>query len=255
VSGRVVPLERQLELGLEAPQARAGAPRRALLAGGPLWYSLVRARRRTLSIVVDRWRVEVRAPRWTPLNEIEAFLADKESWIRRRIEDARRDIAPFVWRDGEQFPVFGELVRLQRCGTDAPLRRVADRIEVDSRQADTPAKLRAVVLDWLRAEARRVFTERVALFVPRLGVRPTDVRLSNARTQWGSCSARGRVLLNWRLVHMPMHLVDYVVAHELSHLRELNHSPRFWSVVASLYPGYEAARRELERTGRRLPDL
>jgi predicted metal-dependent hydrolase len=241
----------QLELAIEPPPTRAGSPRRALLGGGTLWYSLVRARRRTLSIVVDRSRVEVRAPRWTPINEIERFLADKEPWIRRRIDDARRGAAPFAWRDGEQLPVLGETLRLALTAVHGRIERVGDRIEAGV----SPSQLRAAVLDWLRGEARRVFAERVALFVPRLGVRAPDVRLSNARTQWGSCSARGRILLNWRLVHMPIPLIDYVVAHELSHLRELNHSPRFWTLVGSLYPAYEAARAELERLGRRLPEL
>ncbi|OFZ71452.1 MAG: hypothetical protein A2W04_08810 [Betaproteobacteria bacterium RBG_16_64_9] len=107
----------------------------------------------------------------------------------------------------------------------------------------------------MRGEARRIFVERVAYFAPRLEVPAPEVRLSNARTQWGSCSARGRVLLNWRLVHMPLTLVDYVVTHELAHLRELNHSRPFWALVGSLYPAYASARRELERLGRQLPEL
>jgi predicted metal-dependent hydrolase len=81
------------------------------------------------------------------------------------------------------------------------------------------------------------------------------LRLSNARTQWGSCSARGRVLLNWRLVLMPGPLIDYVVAHELAHLKELNHSQRFWTLVEGLYPAHLQARRALERLGRQLPEL
>jgi predicted metal-dependent hydrolase len=256
--------EPQLRLGLEGPSelearpplaGQRGAARRALLAGGPLWYSLVRARRRTLSIVVDRARVEVRAPRWTPIGEIEAFLADKESWIRRRIELARRDTPVFSWREGERLPLWGESVALSVRG-DAGVWRRGPCLEIAPLLAASSACMRAAVLEWLRAEARHVFIERVAHFLPRVGVAPTpDIRLSSARTQWGSCNARGRILLNWRLVHLPMHLVDYVVAHELSHLRELNHSPRFWAVVSSLYPAHEVARRELETVGRRLPDL
>lgn len=247
----------QLELLLEPPLSRpgSGVPRRALLAGGPLWYSLVRARRRTLSIVVDRARVQVRAPRRTPVHEIEAFLGDKERWIRRRMEEARRYSAPFVWRHGEFLPLLGEPLRLTFCVAPAGVRRVGDQIEIGMKSVTGSSQLRAAVLEWLRGEARRVFAERIALLTPRLGVREPQLKLSNARTQWGSCSARGRILLNWRLVHLPLTLIDYVVAHELAHLKELNHSRRFWAVVASLYPDHESARRDLEQRGRRLPEL
>jgi len=79
--------------------------------------------------------------------------------------------------------------------------------------------------------------------------------LSDARTRWGSCGASGRVLINWRLMLLPPHLIDYVVMHELAHLREPNHSTRFWNIVASTYPGHRAARRELNALAHMLPEL
>jgi predicted metal-dependent hydrolase len=247
----------QLELLLEPPPLRPadGSLRRTVLSGGPLWYGLVRSSRRTLAIVVDRSKVDVRAPRWTPVAEIERFLREKERWIRRRIEDARREPSPFLWREGERLPVLGEQLRLSLSAAAAGIRRSERSLEVGLAAPCGPAQLRTAVLAWLRSEARRVFVERIAHFAPRLGVASPDMKLSNARTQWGSCNARGRVLLNWRLVHLPPSLIDYVVAHELSHLKELNHSRRFWSLVASVYPGYTGARRELERLGRQLPEL
>ena len=247
----------QLELLLEPPVARRadGSLRHVLLPGGSLWYSLVRARRRTVTIMVDRARVQVRAPRWTPMPEIEEFLREKERWIRRRMEEARRAPAPFLWREGEPLPVLGEPLRIVLSPALAGVRRLEQSIEVGLPAALSPTHLRSAVLGWLRTEARRIFLERVALFAPRLGVSAPELKLSNARTQWGSCNARGRVLLNWRLVHMPLTLVDYVVTHELAHLRELNHSRPFWALVGSLYPAYASARRELERLGRQLPEL
>ena len=74
-----------------------------------------------------------------------------------------------------------------------------------------------------------------------------SMRLSNARSRWGSCHVSGRISLNWRLIQLPPHLVDYVVVHELAHLREMNHSPRFWSLVGRIIPDYQARRRELRR--------
>ncbi|MFH1605020.1 MAG: M48 family metallopeptidase [Pseudomonadota bacterium] len=88
-----------------------------------------------------------------------------------------------------------------------------------------------------------------------MGVPTPTLALSNARTQWGMCREDGRVRLNWRLIHLPLRLVDYVVAHELAHLREMNHSPRFWDEVGRIYPDYQAARRELRDCSDHLPIL
>ena len=95
---------------------------------------------------------------------------------------------------------------------------------------------------WLQRQARRVFQERVDLFAARLGVRCTRLALSSAQTRWGSASADGSIRLNWRLVHFALPVIDYVVAHELAHLREMNHSAAFWDVVREAVPDFETAR-------------
>jgi hypothetical protein len=107
----------------------------------------------------------------------------------------------------------------------------------------------------LREHARAVLRERLALHAPRLGVAVPPLRLSSARTRWGSCNQRGGISLNWRLVFMPLAVVDYVVAHELAHLKEMNHGPRFWSVVEQLCPDWRALRSELRRHGREIPQF
>jgi hypothetical protein len=89
----------------------------------------------------------------------------------------------------------------------------------------------------------------VGYFAPLLQVSPREVKLSAARTQWGSCTVQGVVRLNWQLVKMPLHLIDYVVVHELAHLLEMNHSPAFWRVVESACPGYRQCRAELRSYG------
>jgi predicted metal-dependent hydrolase len=100
---------------------------------------------------------------------------------------------------------------------------------------------------WYRHEALQLFTECIGHFAPLLKVNPREIKLSAARTQWGSCTTRGTVRLNWQLVKMPLHLVDYVVVHELAHLREMNHSAAFWSVVESQCPDYAKCRGELRK--------
>jgi predicted metal-dependent hydrolase len=111
--------------------------------------------------------------------------------------------------------------------------------------AATAAQLKDRVEAWLQNEARALFRERLELYEKRLGTRHRVLRLSSAKTRWGSCSADGQILLNWRLIHFPLSTIDYVVAHELAHLKEMNHGPRFWATVATLLPDYEAAREQV----------
>jgi predicted metal-dependent hydrolase len=105
-----------------------------------------------------------------------------------------------------------------------------------------PEQIRDAVQSWLQRQARRVFEERCALFAPRLGVRVKRLSLSSAATRWGSASADGSIRLSWRLVHFALPVVDYVVTHELAHLREMNHSAAFWDVVRQALPDFESAR-------------
>jgi len=109
-------------------------------------------------------------------------------------------------------------------------------------QAAAPAQIRDAVQSWLQRQARRIFEERCAVFTQRLGVRMTRLSLSSASTRWGSASASGAIRLNWRLVHFALPVIDYVVTHELAHLKEMNHSPAFWDVVRSALPEFEQAR-------------
>ena len=113
-------------------------------------------------------------------------------------------------------------------------------------QTAAPEQIRDAVQSWLQRQARRIFEQRCAHFAERLGVRMRRLSLSSARTRWGSASADGSVRLNWRLIHFGLSTIDYVVAHELAHLREMNHSPRFWDVVRSVVPDYERARGTLK---------
>jgi predicted metal-dependent hydrolase len=115
-----------------------------------------------------------------------------------------------------------------------------------------PAAVAALARHWLRGQALEHFHQRIAHFHTHITLTPvTSIRLSNARARWGSCHASGRISLNWRLIHLPRHLIDYVVVHELAHLREMNHSPRFWAVVGGVIADYAARRREIRREAHR----
>jgi len=243
---------RQLQLLFDLVR-RPGKParvRQIQLTGGILSYQLLRARRRTIALHVDAGGIEARAPRWATVAEIEAFIRAKERWIRRRQAEPR--LRAFVWDAGAKLPWLGRPVTLNLQTMDNRVRIEGDRLEVGLADG---ADVRERVLAWIRGQALATFQERIAALSRPLDLCVSGVRLSNAKTRWGSCSADGRVRLNWRLMLLPPHLIDYVIAHELAHRRELNHSARFWVIVSRLYPEHRAARRELNALARDLPEL
>ncbi len=219
-------------------------------------YELRRARRRSIGFVVGPEGLSVSAPRWVGVGEIEAALREKERWILRKLQEqadrARRmQAARIEWRDGATLPFLGETVilvldpRTQGAvlNTDAQALPGVPRLtlHLGLPQQAGPDQVRELVQSWLQRQARRLFEERCAVFAARLGVRVRRLSLSSATTRWGSASADGSIRLHWRLVHFALPVIDYVVTHELAHLREMNHSPAFWDVVRSVLPDYEQA--------------
>ncbi len=223
-------------------------------------YELRRARRRSIGFSVGPEGLAVSAPRWVGLADIESALHAKAGWILRKLHEqqqrAHRQLQARVeWREGGSIPFLGETVILvlDARGTGAVLHSAPDALPGVPRltlhlglpQHAGPAQIRDAVQSWLQRQARRVFEERCAVYAQRLGVQVRRLSLSSATTRWGSASADGAIRLNWRLVHFGLSVIDYVVAHELAHLREMNHSPAFWDVVRSVLPGYEQARSTL----------
>ncbi len=224
-------------------------------------YALRRVRRRTIGFIVGAEGLAVNAPRWVGIGDIEAALREKADWILRKLgeqqERAQRQLQAKVdWRDGAAVPFLGEtvIVVLDARATGAMLNTDAQSLpgvprltlHVGLPHTATPEQIRDAVQSWLQRQARRVFEERVKHFADKLGVRCTRLSLSSAQTRWGSASADGSIRLNWRLVHFALTTIDYVVTHELAHLREMNHSPRFWDVVRSVLPDYERVRGSLK---------
>lgn len=214
------------------------------LAGREVEYRFVRRRRRTLGITVDADGLKVSAPLRAPWRDIEGFVREKENWILAKLDEWSVAPKPLRLRgaSGERLPLFGEMVELQlRKGA---VMRDGNQLGFDS----MPNLVR-----WLKAAALQALTPRAAHFAALLGQPAPRVALSNARTQWGVCTEGGSIRLSWRLVHIDPALADYVVAHETAHLVELNHSRRFWTLVARLYPGWQEARERLELAGAALP--
>jgi predicted metal-dependent hydrolase len=241
----------QLDLPLAFRQQQAVGRAYLALEGTLVPYTIKRSlRRRAISILVDEDGVRVGAP-WTATHSaIERLLRLHSGWVLKKLEEWQVRRAPARrWADGESLMLLGMPFTLRLTPSeDSPQLRGQD-LCVGTR-SDIPVARR--VHEWMHAQALQCFTERVEHYRSRLGIpQVPHVLLSSARTRWGSCHTSGRIHLNWRLIQMPAHLLDYVVAHEVAHLLEMNHSARFWSLVGTLVPGYAACRKELRHEAHR----
>jgi hypothetical protein len=244
------------------------ANRQALLGASVVSYEFRRGKRRTIGFVVGPEGLVVSAPKWVPLFEVDAALREKSGWVLKKLDEARQrrarmESARIEWKDGTIIPFLGEQVIVvldPRHAFDA-VGAVLNTNEADNLTlAGVPrltlhvglphnasaAQIRDAVQAWLMRQARRVFITRLDHFAPILGVHWRKLSLSSAGTRWGSASADGSIRLNWRLVHFRQSVIDYVVAHELSHLRVMDHSPRFWDTVRTVVPDYAELRSQLK---------
>ena len=238
------------------------AQREIHLQGLRVRYEFRRARRRTIGFSVGPEGLSVSAPRWVGLGEVESAVQEKGPWILRKLQEQdernrRLDAARIEWADGVCVPFLGMQIHLcldtQRVSTPGgALLEAGSGVSEPSRlclglpPGCEPERIRDVVHAWWQRQARRVFEERCRLYAERLGVSFRRLSLSSAQTRWGSASEDGSIRLNWRLIHYPMSTIDYVVVHELAHLREMNHSAAFWEVVRSVLPEYEQAQEPLK---------
>jgi predicted metal-dependent hydrolase len=224
-----------------------------------------RARSRSVRLTVRADRVTVTAPRFTLRRTIEAFVEAKRNWIHDKQKALReREVvsAPRRFVDGASIPYRGRSLAL-RLRTDsgdsaatesgpATLRfanafHVTVAAGLTDREREQTA--RRLVMSWLEERVLQDAQRWSRQYADALGVAPRRIRVGNQKTLWGSCSARGTISLNWRLIAMPKPIFEYVVVHELCHLVEHNHGPGFWKLVASLLPDYRDRRAWLRQRG------
>ena len=232
------------------PRPPEGQARRIMLAGASVDYRLVRARRRSIGMQIDFSGLTVRAPRWVPLREIDEVLSKRGSWILRSLDEwraRRRHVMPREWRTGAAILYRGrELALVVRPSPERAIEADLINLTVAYPVPHDEREVEVFVTRWLRDEAERLVLPRVLDYASRVTDVVPTVRLSKARSEWGSCDQYGVIRLNWRLIQLPPELVDYIVAHEVAHLVHLNHSTRFWSLVERLHPGSSRARQTLD---------
>ena len=231
------------------------ANRHARLRDVTVSYRFDRSRRRSIGFVVGPEGLSVRAPTWVPLREVDAAVQEKAAWILAKLHDmrerARQPLTPeLAWVHGADVPYLGGTVRL--CvvarGPMSETPEVPEGVTplaLSLPPGASATQVREAAEAWFKKKARALFEERLRHFGPQLGVQHQRLSLSSARTRWGSARSDGHIRLNWRLVHLPLAQIDYVVVHELAHLRVMDHSPRFWDTVGAVMPDYRARRRQL----------
>jgi predicted metal-dependent hydrolase len=219
-------------------------------------YTLKRSKRRTIGFVIDDKGLTVSAPKWVTIKQIDEALLERESWIARKSFEwkqhvEKRDKLRIQWVDGATFQYMGSplTVRLENSARVAQLGVLLEEstllVALPPNADDEQIKNR--VQSWLQSRAKTVFSERIPIYTAQLGCTPKRWGLSGARTRWGSCGSDGSIRLNWRLIHFPLDVIDYVIAHELAHLKELNHGPDFWRTVGELFPDYQQKRQWLKQ--------
>ncbi len=213
---------------------------------------LVRAKRRSIALIVERdGSLTVRAPRRATMRDIEQFIREKTDWILRMREKLKSIVVipARQYIDGERFLFLGSEYELKIVKPQRPALKFDSMFALGSTAQSRGAQ---TFTRWYKQQAFSVFSERVAFYANRYNFTPKQVKVTSARTRWGSCSPDGTLNFTWRLVMAPLDVIDYVVLHELAHLRVKNHSPRFWKLVESMDPDYKSKRKWLRVHGEKL---
>ncbi|HMV55140.1 MAG TPA: SprT family zinc-dependent metalloprotease [Rhodocyclaceae bacterium] len=243
----------QLALPLVGVAIAAGEePRRITLGDRIVPYLLRRGTRRTIGLSIDHRGLRVGAPRRTSLADVETLIRKHGEWVVEKLDEwrTRRRPEPLRIVDGARLAFLGDEIEI---GVAIGANRAiwsAGCLTLCMKPGLAPGP---VLEKALRERAREHFAARLVPLAAALGVAVPALALSSARTRWGSCSTKSGVRLNWRLIHFPEAIIDYVVVHELAHLRHMNHGPRFWSLVEVGCPDYRTARVELQRLAAHIP--
>lgn len=222
-------------------------------------FMLRTSRRKTIGLTVNDDGLVVTVPRWVSRAQVAEVVRAKAPWVLRKLQvvhERQKHLATAdaIWQDGGRFPYLGVYVQLsirpdarQASFSGDAWHPSPDDVLTIALQADSSHdRVRERVHAWLQQQARDLFDDRLRHYCALAGVTLKGWRLASPAGRWGSCSSDGRIMLNWRLIHFERDVLDYVVAHEVAHLRHMNHGPEFWREVGRLYPDFSRARLALK---------
>ena len=220
-----------------------------LANGETISYLLERRSRRTVGLKITAEGLVVHAPKRIYEYQLNQILQDKSNWILNKLQARETNqVAKIQWIDGEHLLVLGNDIQLQitqNSSNKAP-NFDANVLTLATPEPSNQALISRKVMQWYKKQAMTDFTRRLEILAAKLGVTTPPLTLSNAQSRWGSCNSRGHVRLSWRLLQAPPHIINYVICHELAHLKQMNHSAKFWAVVEQLFPNYKLAEKELK---------
>lgn len=229
-----------------------------LANGQQIPYQLELRPRRTVGLKITQQGLVVHAPRRIVVHQLNQILQEKSAWILNKLALREENaVEPVQWQHGEPLMYLGQDVVLQviEAKGKSQVQLSGDQLMVSMKDTIQHTLIAKKVIQWFQQQAYEDFVRRVEIFATKLGVKPPPVALSNAQSRWGSCNSRGEVRLNWRLIQAPPQIINYVVCHELAHLKEMNHSAKFYAVLAQLFPDHAEAEKLLKQLSPQLQRL
>ena len=220
-----------------------------LANGETISYLLEHRQRRTVGLKITAHGLVVHAPKRIFAFQLNQILQEKSGWIINKLQArAANQIDEINWTNGENLLYLGQDIQLSivQNVSNKALTFDANTLTLATPTPDNQTLIQRKVIQWYQKQAGLDFSRRLAILAAKLGVATPPLMLSNAKSRWGSCNSRGEVRLNWRLLQAPPHIINYVICHELAHLKQMNHSAKFWAVVEQLFPAYESAEKELK---------
>jgi predicted metal-dependent hydrolase len=247
--------EEVVEKAPEALPTPSKKHRTVALQGQSVPWLLKRTRRKTVGMSVGQGVIQVNAPKWVPVGDIEFILKEKSRWLLARLAEwqqtERQRLSPEQqWAHGASLDYLGRPITLVLASATKGILfddfkrelQLALPLEAGIEQ------IRDTVHGWLQGQAKTLLAARLKCLSNTSGRSYTKFSLSNARGRWGSCTEDGHIRLNWRLIHFSQEVIDYVIAHELAHIHTMDHSPGFWNEVADILPNFEDAKSVLRKT-------
>ena len=212
-------------------------------------------RRKTLSLrIKEDGKIVLYVPYHTPKGEIEGFIKEKESWVIKKISEKERSIKETekAFIPGEKFLYLGESYPLEIRESDHQEPSLKLSFGKFILGQEYMEEARDLFTQWYKREAKEVIAGRMDYYSNRLHLFPKGIKITSAQYRWGSCSRNNRLSFSWRMIMAPLTIIDYILTHELAHIKEKNHSKRFWRYLESILPDYRKQRLWLKENGHRL---